>query len=104
MSNVAVDVLLAIGVTAQLLCCLGVAVMRTTADRLHYTSAGYTVGPFCVLAALLVREQLSSVGLDAIGAVALVFLAGPVVTHTTARALRRIDFGEIDARPAERVD
>ncbi|HEY7396984.1 MAG TPA: monovalent cation/H(+) antiporter subunit G [Gaiellaceae bacterium] len=104
MSDLAVDVLLVLGVTAQLICCVGVAVMRTTADRLHYTSAGYTVGPFCVLAALLVREQLSSIGLDAIAAVGLVFLAGPIVTHATARALRRIDFGKIDARPAERVD
>ena len=43
MSNVAVDVLLALGVAAQLLCCLGVLAMRTTADRLHYASAGYHV-------------------------------------------------------------
>lgn len=88
MSNVAVDVLLAVGVSAQLLCCLGVLVMRTTADRLHYVSAGYTVGPFFVLAALLVREQLSQIGLDSIAAVVLMFLVGPVVTHATARVVR----------------
>lgn len=91
MSNVAVDVLLAVGVGAELLCCIGVVVMRTTADRLHYVSAGYTVGPFFVLAALLVREQLSQIGLDSIAAVALLFLFGPVVIHATARVLRLQD-------------
>jgi multisubunit Na+/H+ antiporter MnhG subunit len=88
MSNAAVDVLLALGVTAELLCCIGVVVMRTTADRLHYVSAGYTVGPFFILAALLVREQLSQIGLDSLAAVALLFLFGPVVIHATARVLR----------------
>lgn len=88
MSNVAVDVLLAIGVTAELLCCIGVAVMRTTADRLHYVSAGYTVGPFFVLAALLVREQLSQIGLDSLAVILLLFVFGPVVIHATARVLR----------------
>jgi multisubunit Na+/H+ antiporter MnhG subunit len=103
LSNAAVDVLLGVAVAAQLLSCLGLAVMRTTADRLHYTSAGFTVGPFCVLAALIVREKLSSIGLDSIAAVGLLFLAGPVVVHATYRALRRIDFGEMSPRPEERV-
>lgn len=95
MSNVAVDVLLAIGVAAQLICVAGLVVMRTTADRLHYVSAGYTVGPFFVLAALLVREQLSQIGLDSLAAVLLLFLFGPVVTHATARVIRLQEKGEL---------
>jgi multisubunit Na+/H+ antiporter MnhG subunit len=87
-SNVAVDILLGVGCAAQLLCCIGVLVMRTTADRLHYAAAGATVGPLCILAALLVREQLASQGLQALAAVALTFLAGPVVTHALARSIR----------------
>jgi len=88
MDNVVVDVLLILGVTAELLCCLGVAVMRTTYDRLHYTAAGTTVGPFFILAALLVREGFGQIGLDGIAAVALLFLVGPLVIHATARAAR----------------
>lgn len=103
MSDVVVDVLLAIGVTAQLVCCAGVAVMRTTADRLHYTSAGFTLGPLAVVAALVVREGPSSVGLDGLAAAGLLIAAGPVVTHATARALRRVDFDRIEARPEERI-
>jgi len=88
MANVVVDVLLAAGVAAELLCCVGVLVMRTTFDRLHYTAAGTTVGPFCILAAVLVREGFGQAGLDAIATVVLLFLAGPLVVHATARAAR----------------
>jgi multicomponent Na+:H+ antiporter subunit G len=88
MGNAVVDILLTVGVAAELLCCLGVAVMRTTYDRLHYTAAGTTVGPFCILAAVLVREGFGQVGLDTIAAVTLLFLVGPLVIHATARAAR----------------
>jgi monovalent cation/proton antiporter MnhG/PhaG subunit len=93
-SNVAVDILLTLGVAAELLCCIGVVVMRTTADRLHYVSGGFTVGPFLILAALLVREQLSQIGLDSIAAVVLLFLIGPVVIHATGRVVHTIDAEE----------
>ena len=62
------------------------------------------MGPFCVLAALLVREHLSSGGLDAIATVALLFLAGPVVIHATARAVRRQATGGVGPRAEERVE
>ena len=88
MENVVVDSLLSAGVAAELLCCIGVAVMRTTFDRLHYTAAGTTVGPFSILAAVLVREGFGQAGLDAIAAVVLLVLAGPLVVHATARAAR----------------
>jgi monovalent cation/proton antiporter MnhG/PhaG subunit len=87
----AVNVLLALGVALQLLCCIGVVVMRTTYDRLHYAAAGTTVPAFLVLAAVLVREGLSSGGLQAIGAVAFMFLLNPVLVTATARAARRVD-------------
>jgi monovalent cation/proton antiporter MnhG/PhaG subunit len=86
-----VDVLLALGVALELLCCLGVVVMRTTYDRLHYAAAGTTVPAFLVLAAVLVREHLTSGGLDAIAAVGLLFLLNPVLVVATARAARRIE-------------
>ena len=100
MSNAAVDVLLALGVAAQLVCCAGLLVSRTSADRLHYASAGYTVGPFLVVAALIVREGLGSIGLDALAAAAVLFLPGPILVHATARVFRRAD--EDDGRLPER--
>lgn len=87
----AVDVLLGIGVTLELLCCAGVVVMRTTYDRLHYAAAGTTVPALFVLAAVLYREHLTAGGLEAIAAVVLLFLLNPVLVIATARAARRID-------------
>jgi multicomponent Na+:H+ antiporter subunit G len=100
--NAAVDVLLGTAVACELLCCLGVALMKTVYDRLHYLSAATAVGPFLILAALLVREGLSSETLDAIAAVAFLFLAGPVLVHATSRAARRMDHGSVRALPGER--
>ena len=101
-ANVAVDILLGLGVALELLCCVGVVVMRTTFDRLHYAAAGTTVPAFLVLAAVLVREHVSAGGLEAIAAVGLMFLLNPILVTATARAARRIDFGSVESLPEER--
>lgn len=90
----AVDILLAIGVTLELLCVAGVVVMPTTFDRLHYSAAATTVPAFFILAAVLCREHLSSGGLEAIAAVGLMFFLNPILLTTTARAARRQDTSE----------
>jgi monovalent cation/proton antiporter MnhG/PhaG subunit len=86
-----VDVLLVLGVAAELLCVVGVVVMRTTLDRLHYAAAATTIPAFLVLAAVLVREHATSGGLQAIAAIGLLFLLNPALVIATARAARRID-------------
>ncbi len=100
--NAIVDVLLAVAVTIELLCVLGVVVMRTTYDRLHYISAATSVAPFLILAALIVREGICSQTMDAIAAVGILFVAGPMLVHATARAARRIDYGSVQALPEEK--
>jgi multisubunit Na+/H+ antiporter MnhG subunit len=92
--DLAVDVLLGLGVAAELLCVAGVLVMRTTFDRLHYVGAATTVPAFLILAAVLVREHLSSGGLEAIAAVGLLFLLNPGLLIATARAAQRVDEAE----------
>ena len=94
MSNVAVDVLLALGVLGELVCVAGVVVMRNTFDRLHYLGASTTVPAFCFLAAVLIREHVSAGGLEAIAAIALLFLFFPVSLLAITRAARRIDYGD----------
>ena len=90
-SDLVVDVLLGLGVAAELLCVAGVLVMRSTFDRLHFAAAATTVPAFLVLAAALVREHLSAGGLQAIAAVGLLFLLNPALVIATARAARRTD-------------
>jgi monovalent cation/proton antiporter MnhG/PhaG subunit len=86
-----VDVLLALGVGAELICCFGVLMMRNVFDRLHYSSAATTVGPILIGVAVLVRESVSAGGLQTIATVSLLFLLNPVVLIATARAARRIE-------------
>jgi multisubunit Na+/H+ antiporter MnhG subunit len=90
-SDLAVDVLLGLGVVSELLCVAGVLVMRTTFDRLHYAAAATSVPAFLVLAAALVQEHMSAGGLEALAAVGLLFLLNPALVIATAQAARRID-------------
>lgn len=94
MTNVVVDVLLALAVFLELACVAGVLFMPTTFDRLHFVGAAATVPAFLVLAAVLCREHLSSGGLEAIVAVGLVFFLFPVLLTSTARAIARVEDGE----------
>jgi multisubunit Na+/H+ antiporter MnhG subunit len=92
--DLAVDILLGLGVAGELLCVAGVLVMRTTFDRLHYASAATSVPALLVLAAVLVREQVTAGGLQAIAAVGFLFLLNPAIVLATAMATRRIDEAE----------
>ena len=96
-ADIAVDVLLALGVATELLCVAGVLVMRTTLDRLHYAAACTTVPAFLILAAVLVREHLSAAGIEAIAAIALLFLLNPAIVIATARAAHAADDPGFDA-------
>jgi multisubunit Na+/H+ antiporter MnhG subunit len=107
--NLAVTVLLAVGIACEVLCVVGVVVMRGPFQKLHYASAGTTVGAFCVGAAIVARETLhpggavevSAGGLETFAAVAFMFLLGPAVTILTARAARRLEHDPAEITPAE---
>ena len=81
-------------VVAQTGGAVGVLVMRTTFDRLHYSSAATTVPALLILAAVLVREHVTAGGLEAIAAVGFMFLLNPAVVLATAMAIRRAEEGE----------
>ena len=80
---------MAAGVAAVLLSCLGLAVSRDAFDRLHFLSAGGTVGPILVAAGIVVEAGLD--GLKGILVAAVFLVAGPVMTHAIARAARLAD-------------
>lgn len=102
MNATLVDVLLATGVAAEIVCVAGCVAMRTVYDRLHYTAAATTVGPVLILAAVLGEEGVNASGLESVAAVALLFLVNPIVVHATARAARSIDFRDVEPAPKDR--
>lgn len=88
MSEVAVAVLLGLGVGSALLSAVGLLATRNPYDQLHFTGPATVIGPVAIAAAVLVEEPLSSAGVKAV-LIALVMLAtGPVLIHATARAAR----------------
>jgi multisubunit Na+/H+ antiporter MnhG subunit len=108
--NLVVTIVLFVGVASEVLCALGVLVMRGPFNKLHYAAAGTTVGAFCIGAAIVAREtlhpkgvlELSSGGLQALAAVAFLFLLNPALTILTARAARRLEHGTLEPTSAER--
>jgi multisubunit Na+/H+ antiporter MnhG subunit len=87
--QLAVDVLVGLGVGGELLCCLGLAFARDAFDRLHYTAAATTVPPALIAAAVLVEESFTQPGLSALVVALLLLLLNPAVVVATARAGRR---------------
>jgi multicomponent Na+:H+ antiporter subunit G len=86
-SSVAVAGLLIAGVAIELLCCIGVLVMRGAYARLHYTApAG--VGALLIAIAVVVRQGFSLIGNKALLVGVFVLVTAPVLSHVTARAAR----------------
>jgi multicomponent Na+:H+ antiporter subunit G len=96
-----VGILLAAAVAVELLCCLGLLVMRNAFDRLHYLAPAATLGPVLLGAAVLVRHSSAQACIKIVLVVGLILLLNPVLTHVTARAARIRQFGHPDFRDDE---
>jgi multicomponent Na+:H+ antiporter subunit G len=74
------------GVVVLAFACVGVLVMPGALARLHYVSVA-TLGAVLVVAAVLVHDGASLIGLKALIVGAFVVATGPVLAHATARAI-----------------
>lgn len=97
------DVLLFAGIAVLLLCALGVLVMGSAYDRLHYASAAGW-GAALIAVAIVVRESLSLIGDKALLSAAILVVCGPVLSHATARAGRIRERGAWNPAPRDRGD
>lgn len=95
MRDVAVAVLLVVGVGAQLLGCIGVALMRNPFDRLHYTGASI-LAAVGIAAAVLVREGFSVIADKGLMLAAVVLVTSPVIVQAIGRAARVNERGSLD--------
>jgi multisubunit Na+/H+ antiporter MnhG subunit len=100
--DLAIDVLVGAGVLGELLCCVGLVVARNVFDRLHYVMAATTVPPFLIAAAVVVEEDWTQPGINALLIAAVLFVANPVLATATARTARDRRFGQVEARPEDR--
>lgn len=103
MRDVVAYVLMLAGVLLLLACALGVLVMRSAYDRLHYASAAGW-GAALVAVAILVRESWSLIADKALLTAAILVVCGPVLAHATARAGRTRERGAWNPGPSEHKD
>jgi multicomponent Na+:H+ antiporter subunit G len=74
------------GVVVLAFACLGVLVMPGALARLHYVSVS-TLGAVLVVAAVLVRDGASLIGVKAVLVGAFLVATTPVLAHATARTI-----------------
>ena len=86
--DVAVAVLLALGVGAGLMSAIGLVAARDPYDQLHFTGPATVISPIAIAAAVLVEEPLSSAGIKSALAALIMIATGPILLHATARAAR----------------
>jgi multisubunit Na+/H+ antiporter MnhG subunit len=100
MRDAAVAVLLVVGVAAQVLACAGIAAMRTSYDRLHYTGPSMLAAA-ALAAAILVREGFSLIADKALMLAVVIIITSPVIVQAIGRAARVRDRGSLDAAAAD---
>jgi multicomponent Na+:H+ antiporter subunit G len=84
-TNVIAIVVLAAGGALELLAVLGLCVLRSPYDRLHYVGlAGF--GALLIAVAIVFREGFSLIGDKALLVGAVLVMSGPVLVHTTMRS------------------
>jgi multisubunit Na+/H+ antiporter MnhG subunit len=99
----ALYLLVGIGVAAQIVACLGLALMRRAIDRLHYASAATGVGPAFIAAAVCTREGVvSAQGLTALLIAVVLAVAGGTLGLAVARIVRLRTHGTFEPSAAER--
>ncbi|MGH9581972.1 MAG: cation:proton antiporter [Bryobacteraceae bacterium] len=87
-ANIAVYVLLAIGLLAFILTALGVLLVKDFYEKVHFLAPGSLIGAIAIPAAVVVHEGLSQAGVKAILIAILLVWANPVISHATIRAGR----------------
>ena len=86
--EVAVWVLLGIGIFGFLVTAVGFLVVDDFYEQLHYLAPSSLIGAVAIPAAVVVHEGFSQAGAKAILIALLLFWANPVLTHATLRAGR----------------
>ena len=98
-----IDVLVGLGVAAELVCCVGILAARHAIDRLHYAAASATLGPALIAAAIVLQESLFTTGgLNAVVVALLLIVLNSAATVFTARAFRLRECGTLEASGPER--
>ena len=87
MTDLAIGTLLALAVAIELACALGVLLMPTALDRLHFLGPATIMPPLAVACAIWLRHGADQASIKATLLFILVVITGPVLSHVMARAV-----------------
>jgi multisubunit Na+/H+ antiporter MnhG subunit len=86
-AHAVIAVLLGLAVLVEAICCVGILVMKTPLQRLHYIGPASMVCPVLIALAIAVsKNPLSGAGLKAFFIAAVLVVFAPIVSHATGRA------------------
>jgi multicomponent Na+:H+ antiporter subunit G len=82
---------------------LGVLVMRSAYDRLHFPAVA-CLGALFIAIAIVIEKSFSLVGDESLLVGAFLVVVSPILTHATARAIRIAEHGHWRAQDDEQID
>lgn len=85
--------LLVVSIGLTLVCSLGLVVMRTPYERLHFVTPPASIGALCLALAIVVDGRSAGASAKALAMAVLMLVSNGVVSHVTARAARIRELG-----------
>ncbi len=103
MLEIAVAMLLVIGVLGFAFTSAGLLAARDTFDQIHYLAPGALIGSAAICAAVILNSGFSQAGPKALMIAILLLVTNPVLSHVTARAARIRRKGQLAPQPGEEL-
>jgi multisubunit Na+/H+ antiporter MnhG subunit len=102
--SVAEWVLLSCGMAVDVVCALGLFVLRSVYDRVHLLGPAAILGTGFIAAAVVVQQGHSALGIKAMLVGLILWGASPVLSHATMRAARVREAGWLPDEPRAQGD
>jgi multicomponent Na+:H+ antiporter subunit G len=85
--DLAIGIVLAAAVIVEVACAIGLLLMRSALDRLHFLGPATIVGPLLVALASWLQHGADQASLKASLVLILLVVSGPILSFVTARAV-----------------
>ncbi len=101
--ELAITVLLGVGVITTAICVLGMLLMPEFLEKLHYMATVSSIAATAILAAVCLKEGWGQPVVKTALVCGVGLLMNAVLTHATARAARVRNLGRWTAQPEENI-
>lgn len=96
-------VLVGIAVALALACSVGIAVMRSALERLHFSAPVTSLSVALIACAVWIDDPNWEARLKIVLIAVIMFLMNAILSHATARAIRIRDDKHFEPRRSERI-